>query len=331
MTSPSPAVLVRARPGGLLLDLETGALFRLNDSATFVWESWLAGRSAPEIAASLAERHGLALPATQKQVDDALLLTGDPFVPSAPLGDYRYRRAGNGYVFSRDEIPLLWLDEKTGGLTLADPYPTGHGDPFTVLMAIAPKLTAFRGHFVLHASAALLDGRLMAVCGVSGAGKTTTVRALVRAGAAPVSEDKLVVRTTDAGVVGLIEGEPLINAWVRGVVERLAAGLPATCNDLDGALEGRWVPLCEIGFIDSVRRSGESVVATELSPLDAAHAVFQNAFYGSDRPTDWERQLRMAAELASRVPAVELGMPAGLPALEAAAGPLVRGGSFRSK
>ena len=314
-----------------MLDLETGALFRLNDSATFVWESFLAGSEAATIAASLAERHGLALSVTRKQVDEALQLKGDLSTPFAPLGDYRYRRSGNGYVFSRDDVPLLWLDEKTGGLALADPYPTGHGDPLSVLMAIAPKLTTFRGHFVLHASAALLDDRLVAVCGASGAGKTTTVRALVRAGAVPVSEDKLVVRSTEAGIVGLIEGEPLIHAWVRGAVERLAAHLPTACDDLDRALEGRWVPLREIGFIDSARRSGDAVMVTELAPLDAAHAVFRNAFYGSDKPEDWERQLRIAAELASRVPAFELGMPAGVPALEGAVKPMVRGGSFRSK
>jgi hypothetical protein len=331
MRKRSSAVLVRARPGGLVLDLETGGLFSLNASATSVWESWLSGSDATAIARRLADTYGLSLAATQKQVDDTLALKGAPAAPPTPLGEYRYQRSSAGYVFSRDDVPLLSLDKSTGGLRLADPFPAGCGTPLSVLMAIAPKLLAFRGHFVLHASAALLDGRLVAIGGASGAGKTTTVRALVRAGATLVSEDKLVVRLTDAGAVGLIEGEPRVHAWARTIAEQLAAGRPAGCDALDRTLEGPWIPLREIGFIDSARRAGDTIGASDLAPVDGAHAIFRNAFYGSDRQDDWERHLRIAAGLADAVPTIELHMPLGVGALDAAVPALVRAGSLRSR
>ena len=61
---------------------------------------------------------------------------------------------------------------------------------------------------------------------------------------------------------------------------------------------------------------------------DAASAIFRNAFYGSDLAEDWRRQLRSAAAVAAQVAAYELTMPEGLPALEGAAGEIVRRGSL---
>ena len=43
MISPDLFSLTKLSTGGLLLDLKTGSLFRLNESATTIWSEWLAG------------------------------------------------------------------------------------------------------------------------------------------------------------------------------------------------------------------------------------------------------------------------------------------------
>jgi hypothetical protein len=323
--------LVRCEPGGLLLDLRSGDLFLLNGTATFIWENALRGADPAAVAATLAARYDLAPATARDDVEQALTL--DAAAAEAPLPPpvFRYQRSpeGDGYVFSRGEIPVLDIDATGSTLALRRPAEASRDELFGVLQALAPKLLALRGHFVLHASAAALAGGVVGFCGASGAGKTTTVRALVRAGAEPVAEDKLVLRSDSGRIEVVARGEPWLLAWAASAAAALASGGAASCDDLDRLRTADALPLRELGFIDAAGRAGDRMAAVPLTPLEAASAVFRNAFYGSDAPEDWTGKLETAAAVARKLPAYALSMPDGLASLDAAATGLARSGSIR--
>ena len=61
------------------------------------------------------------------------------------------------------------------------------------------------GHFVFHAGSVDIEGNGIAICGVAGAGKSTTVVSLVEAGASYLSNDR--------SYIGVKEGELWIHPW----------------------------------------------------------------------------------------------------------------------
>ena len=326
MTRNANHALVRFEEGSLLLDLRSGGLFQLNQSATFVWERWLAKLTAPEIAAALAETYSLPPKTAEEHV--AVALASKTIAPPPPT-EFVYERAANRYLFSRGDESILAIDERDSSIALAGPR-IDKADLRNVLLSVAPKLLALRGHYVVHASAVILDGEVSAFCGESGAGKTTTARTLVRAGATLVCEDKLVVRTRGERVEAVSGIETELLRWSQAAAESLANGTGAFCPDLDRVKTERPLVLREIGLIGAARRAGERIVALPLTPLAGAGGIFRNAFYGSDVSGDWERQLRRAAEIAHRVVTYDLTMPAGTAPLAAAAAEVVRRGSLRS-
>jgi hypothetical protein len=331
MTRSSMHVLARVSPGGLLLDLQTGNLFCLNASAALVWERWLAGAESAALVRQLADEHGLPVATASEHVAAALSLSTTDKRPSQPIGEYRYEPSTSGYVFTNAGAPVLSLDANAGSLELAPGTNHESLDLSSLLLGIAPKVAALRGLFVLHASAASLNGTIVAFCGESGAGKTTTVRAVGGAGAKVVSEDKLVIRRRGSIVEAWLEGERVINDWARVTARRLAAGEPSGCEELDTPSAGEWLPLVEIGFIHHAKRSGDSIVATRLDALQAASSLFQNAFHGSGEARDWSRQLHTVATFAKDVAGYELVMPAGIQSLQGAATSLIARGTLRSR
>jgi hypothetical protein len=327
MTRVANHALVKFDHGSLLLDLRSGGLFQLNQSASFVWERWLAEMTAPEIAAALAETYSLPPETAEEHV--AVALASKTIAPPPPT-EFVYERSANRYLFSRGGESILAIDERDGSIALAGPL-IDKTDLRNVLLAVAPKLLALRGHYVLHASAVILDGEVSAFCGESGAGKTTTARSLVRAGATLVCEDKLVVRTRGERVEAVTGIETDLLRWSQAAADSLASGADTFCPDLDLANSERPFVVREIGLIDATRRAGERIVALPLTPLAGAGGIFRNAFYGSDVSYDWERQLKCAAEIAHRVVTYDLTMPAGTARLTAAAADVLRSGSLRSR
>lgn len=320
--------LVKFDSGSLLLDLRSGGLFQLNDSATFVWERWLSDMPAAEIASALAQIYALPQEVAHQHVAATLAdtTTGPP-----PPTEYVYQRAGDRYIFSRDGVPILSVDDRGGGISFAGPCPITEQDLRNVLLAISPKLLALRNHYVLHASAVILDGGIVAFSGESGAGKTTTARALADAGAPLVCEDKLVLLMRRERVEAVAGIEAALLQWSQAAAETLASGSDASCPDLDHPNDEPPLVVRQIGFIDAQRRAGEEIAAVPLTPLAGAGAIFRNAFYGSDVAHDWERQLQSAQEIAHRIDTYALTMPAGTEQLSGAAADLVRRRALRSR
>jgi hypothetical protein len=318
--------LVRFPPQALLLDLASGALFQLNPSATFIWDRWLRGTSTDKIAEDLTSAHKVPLSTAREHVAMALTKSS---TPPPRWTAYHYERSFDRYVFSLEGVPIVTVEQRGEYLELTREFPRGQREIRNVLLAISPKLLALRGHFVMHASAVLLDRAVIAFSGESGAGKTTTARALVRAGATPVCEDKLIVRLRGDNVEVGQGAEQAIDRWSQVAADQLYNGARAQSPELDTLPVINGATLTEIGFLDAARRSGSEINSCAQIPLENTGAIFRNSFYGSDVGEDWARQLHTAAALAAVVRGQALSMPEGLTALDVAATNIVRRGSLR--
>jgi hypothetical protein len=331
MSAAPPFELVRADPGGLLLDLTSGTLFRLNESAALIWEAWLAGAPSEEIANRLRRSYGLPLAIAAAHVLAALKIDPADGMLGQPAGEFLYQRAGDGYVLSRAEKPLLSIDQTGRKIRLHEGARMSAQETAAALTAVAPKLIALRGHFVLHAAAVSVDGAAFVVAGDSGAGKTTTSRALVRAGASPLAEDKLVIRATRGRQETFLDCEINIQRWSLEAQAWLSEGATVSGPEVDQICTGAAIPIREIGFIDVGRRVGDLVSAVKLTKLDAAGALFRNSFCGSDMATEWAKNLRTATDIADTTEAFDLTMPDGVDELAVAARAVLAAKSLRSR
>ena len=227
-----------------------------------VWASSLAGSRADAIADALASRYRLARETARAHVDEALSLDPNAGEVGPLSGPYLYQRTADGFALSRDGTALLLIDARGQSVSLAAPGAVAPRDLPLVLQAVAPKLLSLRGHFVLHASAVAIGQGLVAFSGKSGSGKTTTARALARAGATLVCEDKLVVKQDDGKLVGLLEGERAIMTWVAEAAPKLADASPAACDGWTApraARRGRSTPSGFWTWRVQVRRSPASL------------------------------------------------------------------------
>jgi hypothetical protein len=319
--------LVPLANGGLLLDLESGGLFELNATASLVWQLFLDGADAGMIASTIAERHGIAV--ARASADVATVLEPPPAPPALARQDYEFQRTSNGYVQLFRDRPALEIDATGDELALLTPTADRHlRNLKNNLRAMVPKILSLRGQTVLHASAVVVQGRLVAFSGRSGAGKTTTARALVERGATPVSEDKLLIRAGRDGAFAWRGAEPYLDAWVLQAGITLLAQGRVSCIDLDEATRGEELPLAEIGFLDVVPREGEALIVTRLGAQAAAAATFRAMFLGTALTTGWRRQLEAAGAIAENVPSYAVKMPDGLGALGRAAEEVARHGTL---
>lgn len=318
--------LVETNTGGLMLDLVSGALLELNASGKAIWQLALAGQSEETIAATLATRHALELDTARRHVGETLRTSFDA-VPEVAKTAFHYERSGDAYLFNFRGKGALVVDDRGDHITLAAP-PEGVSLPY-LLQVIAPKVLALRGQVVLHASAVAMDGKVVAFSGLSGAGKTTTARAVARAGAQLICEDKLLVHVSDSGAVVAPGAEKLVAEWAEVTSTALVASKRASCSNLDPAVDAETLPLVEIGFLDAGKRTSGPYACRALSETETAGAVFRHAFHGSDAGQEWIRYLRTAARVGQFVRGLDLTMPDGHDRLADAAAAIVRAGSLR--
>jgi hypothetical protein len=297
--------------GGIAVDLQTGTFSFLNASAAATCELISRSRSWAEalVAATRQwdlseEQANAALEAVQRALAEALR------VPS-PGEAFPYLQTEGGYALYDRGRRLLEIDRDGNHVRLASPRePPARLEH--CLRLVSPKILAAHGWIVLHAAACQLQNRLLAFCGLSGAGKTTTTDLLAEAGAPKIADDLVLVSVKVDCAIAHTGAEARIYGWCAQAAEALMAkpSKPLPCEALLDVVRGGERRLDGLVFLDRLNRGG---VAFETQPLSAAAAmerILSAVFLGGvDRPRVREF-LGRCRDLSLVVPS-ELARPPG--------------------
>lgn len=294
-------LLARYPTGGVVVDLESGNYYRLNGSAALVCDALRAGGDVEgRIASELGVPHAEAV----QIVANVTAGLAVPAVRDTPQGSYHFHPAPGGYVLRNGARILLEVEGADLSIRLPfDSDPSRQMQVEVYVRALVPKLLFQRGVTVLHASACIAAGKLIAFAGVSGAGKTTTARAFAKAGAELVSED-LVVLAPEARQAAVLTGaEPFIFAWARRVGLQLLSDPQKTVpsDSLQSLLDGPAAQLDQLFFLDRFRRAGTEFTISPIAEPDALISLMTHDFLGAVEPEAWRRffdRARTFVELA---------------------------------
>jgi hypothetical protein len=318
--------LVTIDDEGVLLDLATGAVFRVNPTARDIWAQLIAGDSLSSIAARTSVRFGLSLSRAEKDVGDALLaLPGPPCASEAvarrpSIG--RWDETATGYAFFDGDVVACEVDRAGEWIGLPPVGEPSEAQARARIRAVVPRVLALRGIHLLHASAVELDGALVVFTGPSGAGKTTTARAFTRAGARLVSEDLLLLAPSSTSRRAVADGEAKLRSWVAAAATHCVAapGETIRCDGLDQCLEGQQLPIGKILIIDAGRRGGDRIRLEPLSRPDALVAMMESVYFGSSDTATWSARFESLRDLGGGVITSAATMPESLSLLDAAVG-----------
>jgi hypothetical protein len=307
--------------GGVVADLETGNYFRVDAKAAAVCEA-LATGDVDKASNELVSRFGIARAHAERMVADTRAGLATAAVVGVPTGPYHFYREEGGFGLWHNGERVIVVND--GELKIRAPSERRAAqDPRLefYLRALAPKIMFIRGVSVLHASACAANEKLVAFAGMSGAGKTTTVRAFVEAGARPISEDLVVLKPGAPLPSVILDGEARVHAWARDVSERLAGGeAVVSSTDLTTVTDGRHEALDVVHFLDATaRHAGSSFNVRALNEPDGLLALMANDFLGDSSPDAWRRYFRVAREMAAELALIALDAPMGVPALAPAA------------
>jgi hypothetical protein len=187
---------------------------------------------------------------------------------------------------------------------------------------ITPKALFLQGVSVLHASACSFGDSLVAFCGDSGAGKTTTARAFAAAGRPLHSEDLVVVDPGGEVPAAFIEAEPAIRRWAAdsGALLARQADYVIDSRGLRALVcKGRVRALAGLLFVERGRRSGTEVRSEQISPVDSLAGLLQACFLGSADRDSWRVFVRSNTAVARSTRGANLWVPDGIEALTKAA------------
>jgi hypothetical protein len=220
---------------------------------------------------------------------------------------------------------------KNGSQILFDPAPGVHEDTIRLFLSGAALgvLLHQRGTTVMHASAVLVHGKVVAFIGDKGAGKSSTAAALCARGHALMSDDLLAIRFDPQGKALVAFSYPQIKLW-PDTVETLGME-PANLARIRPEIDKRLLqsdlldPLIEYPLHTIfVLGIGENTGFFPLPPQAALFSLVRNiyvsrfgkAFYQPEMsPTPFEQ----AADVLHKVPVTGLKRKIDLSALPAIA------------
>jgi hypothetical protein len=315
---PGERLLVR-RLGdeGVVLDLATGAFYRVAGAAVAIAERLASGEAPAAVAARLAEEAGIDGARARSDVESvAAALAAD--ASPAPRRDPSFAPGGDGLELRWGGQAVLRLDGSGRRASLAGD-PAALPSPAERLRWALPHLVWLAGGTVLHASAARLGGAVLALTGASGSGKSTLARLL--AAGDPVSDDLLFLRAGANGPEVVLGGEAAARAWEAREATRLAAGGAARLEDSDLAemAAGPALALAAIWVLDAARREGQAIALAPAPGSEGLGLLLEHSFGESGTAPVWRRIFEASAALVSAAPPWRAIVPATLPALAAAA------------
>jgi hypothetical protein len=309
--------------GGVAVDLHTGAYYRLDTLAARVCEALANSHSLSGAAERLTEQKVVDQVRAGEAVRAVLqgLTSADAAAAAIPAEPFTFKPWPGGHALDDGTGPVLWVDAGGSELKLLRELRSLRFPLEFYLRVVSPRIIFLRGGTVLHASACTIEGRLIAFCGRSGAGKTTTARALGRHGASLISEDLLVLSLSEGAVSARPQGEGIILRWASLLAETLRQNpdRAAPCGEIDVVHKGPTAPIDQLCFIDPARRRGADIKTVALTPTECLYEVIPSNFLGSADSRHWRRFLDSSLMVARAVSAAMVWMPDGIPALEQAA------------
>jgi hypothetical protein len=172
-----------------------------------------------------------------------------------------------------------------------------------------PLLAGRLGGLPLHASANLVAGRALVICGISGRGKSTLAAALAARGHPLLAEDGVVVRR--------VRGRPLIWPGMGGALVTEEAATAIGADDGGGSRRDRrgraLLPLtaavepAEVGAVAVLaERAGANPAAERLDAARAHRELFSQVLAGGRASPE---AFSSAARLAERTPVFLVRIP----------------------
>jgi len=197
--TPSPAIgsfaerylLAHFPSGGVIVDLVTGNYFRVNTSAAVICEILRSTDDRARALSHVGQELGIDPEEAGRALSGVIATLSAPSVRGEIQGSYHFFPAGDGYELWHGDHRVLQVDGGSLEIRLASGAETTNVAQLELYVrALAPKLLFQGGVTVLHASACLAAGTLIAFAGLSGAGKTTTAKAFGDAGARGLSKGR---------------------------------------------------------------------------------------------------------------------------------------------
>jgi hypothetical protein len=193
-----------------------------------------------------------------------------------------------------------------------------------LLDQVLPRVIAHRGRVVLHAASVRIRGRIVAIAGTTGAGKSTLAASFLIAGHPLLSDDGLLLDPGQSGTVAQ-PTYPSLRLWPQ-TVERLFAEAPRMelmahysakrrlmmNPDAEAYLEP--APLAGL-YVLAPRAPADTsgITMTRLSPADGCMALVSNTFQLDVTDRARTASLLAAASLAAQqVPVFSLRLPDNL-------------------
>lgn len=196
---------------------------------------------------------------------------------------------------------------------------------------VEPRVLAYEGAFIVHASAIEVNGFIVLFVGDSGFGKSTLAASFDQSGTPMLCDDAVIVEWVDGRVTGRAVYPSLrlhpdsLEALIPGIAAADAVAYHGDKRRLNLPFQDRGTdaarPVAAIFSLDAVAAT-KDIAIQSLSPAALCMALVTNSF--SLDPTDLaaaSRKLGDAGQVAEHVPAFSLDYPrdfALLPAVRAA-------------
>ncbi len=240
-----------------------------------------------------------------------------------------YARAASGYRLRFPGVADFLLLE--GGRRIrCHPRP---GVPAATLrhllvQQVVPRLLAWRGKLVLHASAVGVDGKAAAFSGTSGAGKSTLAAEFVRSGHTLLADDMLIMEAATGGTA-VPASQPVLRLWPDALAATLggrARSAPVPGQEVKTAIRRRqeeaetlaalW-PLHAL-FLLSPADPADPIAIDPVSAVDALPDLYGAAFHidVADRSV-LRREFERWSRILRDVPVYRLVAPRSLARLPA--------------
>lgn len=180
--------------------------------------------------------------------------------------------------------------------------------------SVAPMVLQTRGIQSLHASGVLLPCGVIALCGISGTGKSTLAWALGERGR-PLWADDVVTFECDADRDVVTRHVPFATKLRPAAAALLAGDAPRSEPDSHPQIDVAASRLAGVVILEQIRETeGRDAVALDrLSRLDALPAVLAHAYaFTTDDPHIKRRMINQYAQLVDQVPVFTCRFTTGL-------------------